>query len=75
MNWPLVLSVISILFTGVTAIFSVLAYTTVIGLQNSTHKVQWVPFTGRGEEPNPTGMDLAKRMAGIYDEDELQEHM
>ena len=46
----LVLSITSILFTLVTAIFSVLAYSKVIGMEKSTHQVAWMPV----EEPDPS---------------------
>ena len=43
----LVMSICSVLFTLVTAAFSVLSYSKVIGMEKSTHQIQWMPV----EEP------------------------
>lgn len=39
----LVLSLLSIILTTVTAIFSFLAYSKVVGMEKSTHQIQWMP--------------------------------
>jgi len=48
----LVLSLTSILFTGIAMIFSFASYAKVIGIEKSTHQVQYVPLEGglQGEE-------------------------
>jgi len=56
---PLVLSICAILFTGVTAFFSVMAYAKVIGMEKSTHRIEWKPIPI--EEQGPTGQDLVKQ--------------
>ena len=68
----LVLSISAFLFTLVTAGFSVLAYIKVVGMEKSTHQVQWMPidtpeeadpkFDGEGNEL-PTESQLLKDMA------------
>jgi len=79
----LVLSLVSILFTLVTAIFSVLAYSKVVGMEKSTHQVAWMPVeepnpsvlsTETDEEPEqPTESELMKAMVKhMYKEDEEQ---
>ena len=56
----LILSIVSIIFTGVTAVFSFKAYAEVVGLKNSTHQIyqQMVPLDGDAK----TGDELAKEM-------------
>lgn len=54
----LILSSVSILFTGITAFFSILAYSKVVGLENSTHKVQYVPMDYMGESSTFNGVPL-----------------
>jgi len=58
----MVIGLSAILFSGVTAGFSILAYCKVVGLEKSTHKVQFMPVpTPQGKDANPTGADLAKK--------------
>lgn len=57
---PLILSVIAVLFSGITAILSLLAYANVIGLKNSTHQIQYVEADG------PTGKELADQFKDMY---------
>lgn len=38
------MSILSVILTVITSIFSVLAYARVVGLENSTHKVQYMPL-------------------------------
>jgi len=49
-NLYLALSLTSIILCAVTAIFSVLAYSKVVGLENSTHQVQWMPMEDQKPE-------------------------
>lgn len=56
----LVLSICAILFSATTAILSFLAWSTVVGLKNSTHQIQWMPIPD--EEKGPEGEDLLKDM-------------
>lgn len=65
----LILSIVSTLFTMVTAFFAVLAYAKVVGLENSTHQIQWMP----ADDAVKTGEDLGKEMHrafGYVDEDQ-----
>lgn len=67
-----VLSVSAILFSGVTAVFSVLAYAKVVGMEKSTHRIQYMPapMPDLSDSGNPTGKDLAKQfMPDDYDEE------
>lgn len=43
-TWAFIVSIISIILTGITAGFSVFAYAKVVGMEKSTHQVQWVPL-------------------------------
>lgn len=64
----LILSIVSILFTMVTAIFSFLAYARVVGMEKSTHQIQWMPA-----DEVKTGEDMGKDMYkafGFEDEDQ-----
>ena len=61
----LILSIVSILFTGVTAFFSIYAYATCVGLEKSTHQVQMVPLEGYG---GPTGDELVADMGKEFNE-------
>jgi len=54
----LVLSLVAVLFTGVTSIFAVLAYAKVVGMEKSTHQIQWMPV----DESAATGDELTKQM-------------
>ena len=57
---PLVISLVAIILTCITAVFSILAYCKVVGLEKSTHKIEWMdPSNNTG----PTGKDLAKRFS------------
>lgn len=38
------ISLLAILFSLVTAIFSILSFCKVVGLENSTHKIQYLPL-------------------------------
>lgn len=64
----LILSIVSVLFTIITAIFSFLAYAKVVGMEKSTHQIQWMPV----DEAHKTGKELDKNMYkafGFEDED------
>lgn len=57
---PLVLSIVSIILTSITAIFSVLAYARVVGMEKSTHQIQWMPVdapTLSEDNKDPTKQD------------------
>lgn len=40
----LVLSLLSIILCSITVVFSILAYSRVVGMEKSTHQVQWMPI-------------------------------
>ncbi len=40
----LLMAALALLFSFCTVLFSILAYCNVVGLKNSTHKVQYMPF-------------------------------
>lgn len=68
-NVAIILSILSILFTMITAIFAFLAYAKVVGMEKSTHQIQWMPV----EDTKNTGEDLTKNMYkafGFEDEDQ-----
>lgn len=50
----------AILFAGVTSVFSILAYCKVVGMEKSTHKIEYVA-PPQGADSNPTGKDLLKK--------------
>jgi len=70
----LILSCISILFTGITAIFSILAYSKVVGMEKSTHQIvqQMVPYN-EADMDGPTGEDLDKNMKEAFGFKDLEE--
>lgn len=66
-------------FSLVSMIFSILAYSRVVGLEKSTHQIQYMPaptpepYSPDSDEEGPFGMnpeDLAKKLVGDF-EDEL----
>ena len=65
---PLVLSLVAVLFTLITAPFAILAYCKVVGMEKSTHKIEYVSPEQMG---NPTGKDLMDKMSGMYQDDEF----
>lgn len=73
---PLVLSSTAVLLTMITAGFSILAYAKVVGMEKSTHQIQWEPVPA---DPNAqTGKDLLKGLAPegeyeFYDKDGFKE--
>ena len=76
---PLVLSSTAVLLTMITAGFSVLAYAKVIGMEKSTHKMEYVPLpVPEGAEEPQTGKELLKGLApedySFYDEDGFKEN-
>lgn len=56
----LVLSITSLIFCGVTALFSFKAYCEVIGLKNSTHRIEYRPIDFKNEQF--TDSDLADKL-------------
>jgi len=67
----IIMSGMAACFTIITAVFSVLAYAKVVGMEKSTHRItqQYVPI----DEAimGPTGEELKKRMeSAFYPEDE-----
>lgn len=68
-NIALVLSMTSAVLTVITAFFSILAYAKVVGMEKSTHRIEYMapPVPSRQDEQgnqvftNPTGKDLARR--------------
>jgi hypothetical protein len=69
----LALSIAAFAFSMTTAIFSFLAYTTTVGLKNSTHQISYmpVPTDDKGNYENPTGKELLKEFSEkIYPDDE-----
>lgn len=74
----IILSILSILFTLTTAIFSVLAYSKVVGMEKSTHQVvqQMVPLDfpdSPSEELGPTGKELDKQMSKAFGYEDLDQ--
>jgi hypothetical protein len=74
-----IFSIVSILFTGITAFFSILSYSKVVGLEKSTHRIQYVPYdydgnsTVNGETPL-TGEELEKQMNEAFGYKDLEEN-
>ena len=56
-QWILVISLLAIILTCITSVFSILAYCKVVGLEKSTHKIEWMDPS---KHTGPTGKDLAK---------------
>jgi len=40
----MVCSMLALILSIITSVFSIISYATVIGLKSSTHKVEWVPM-------------------------------
>ncbi len=57
----MVVGLSAILFSGVTAVFSILAYCKVVGLEKSTHKIEYMAPPMAGGQENPTGKELLKK--------------
>ncbi len=53
------LAIAAFAFSITTAIFSILAFCKVVGMEKSTHQIQWMPV--EGENQNPTGKELLKQ--------------
>lgn len=74
---PLVLSSTAILLTGITAIFSVLAYAKVVGMEKSTHQISWEPIKVEEGETPQNAKDLMKGLAPegykFYDKEGFEE--
>lgn len=69
----LVLSLTSVLFTAITAVFALKAYATVLGMEKSTHQIQWQPIPQ--EEAGPVGEDLVKEFSDKMYKDVDQEYV
>ena len=59
-QWSLVFSLVAIILSSITAIFSILAFCKVVGLEKSTHKIEWMDPS---QNTGPTGKDLAERFS------------
>jgi len=59
-EWAIIFSLVSILLTTITSIFSILAYAKVIGMEKSTHQIQWQPIPE--SESGPVGKELVDKM-------------
>lgn len=64
----LVMAISAILFSIITAPFAILAYCKVVGMEKSTHQIQWVNPDDVSPD-NPTGKDLMEKMSGMYEDD------
>lgn len=47
-NVLIALCLLAVILSSITAIFSVLAYSKVVGMEKSTHQIQWMPV----DQPN-----------------------
>ena len=54
----------AMIFTVVTAIFSFMAYSRVVGMEKSTHQVSWMPLDP--QNPSKTGDDMMKDMSKAF---------
>jgi len=63
-----ILSIVAVLFASITSLFAILAYCKVVGMEKSTHKIEYMNPEQMG---NPTGKDLMEKMSGMYDEPEF----
>ncbi len=62
----LVMSITAILFAGVGMVFSFLSYAKVVGMEKSTHRLQYVPM-----EEGLSGKELVTKMKDtLYPDDE-----
>lgn len=61
MEVAIILSSVAIILTMITAGFSFLAYSKVVGMEKSTHKIEYVAPNG------PTGEELAKKFKKMYE--------
>lgn len=70
----IILSVISVILTAITSIFSFMAYAKVVGMEKSTHKIQYVPVPTdeEGGFKNPTGDKLKDKMKEAFYEDDME---
>lgn len=72
------MSSVAVLLTLITAGFSILAYAKVVGMEKSTHKMEYVPLPIPEDAPPPqSGKDLLKGLAPdeyeFYDKDGFKE--
>ena len=67
------ISISAILFSGVTAVFSVLSFCKVVGMEKSTHRIQYMPAPtpDLSDSGNPTGEELVKK---FLPDDEAEEY-
>jgi hypothetical protein len=70
MCFGLSVGLVSVLATVVGCIFSFLAYTKVVGMEKSTHKIQWMPM-----DQGLTGTELGKKLYDSELEFEDDEHV
>lgn len=64
-EFVLVISLTAVLFSAITVIFSLAAYAKVVGMEKSTHRIQYAPLDG------PSGEELVDKMKNtLYPEDE-----
>lgn len=67
------ISISAILFSGVTAVFSILSFCKVVGMEKSTHRIQYMPapIPDLSDSGNPTGEELVKK---FLPDDESEEY-
>jgi len=59
-EWAIIFSLTSLIVTSITAVFSILAYAKVVGMEKSTHQIQWQPIPE--QESGPVGKELVDKM-------------
>lgn len=68
MNLIFAICISSFMFTAITAVFSILAYAKVVGMEKSTHQIQYVPMETPGQDQGQTAQELAKNLYPEYED-------
>lgn len=62
----------ALMFSAVTAIFSILSYAKVVGMEKSTHQIQYMPIEQPGaenESPNFNSEEARKSLYPTFEDD------
>lgn len=68
MNLLLAICISSFMFSAITAVFSILAYAKVVGMEKSTHQIQYVPMDAPANDTAQSPAELAKKLYPDYED-------
>lgn len=67
------LAIAAFVFSGITAVFSILAYSEVVGLRKSTHRIEWQPIDPEMKTGKEFLKEASEGLLGVkYKDDDLQ---